>query len=283
MSLIADANGFTPQLIDPLLKNAPCPVFGGVFPQLIAVGKNHTRGSLLVGLPVVPRLTLIGNLDGFSTERGGELGNALDLSDASSTAVVFVDGLSPGIGQFIWELFANFGAELNYVGGGAGSLTLERTPCLVTPEGLKGNAALIAQLPLPSGIGVSHGWESITESIKVTRATGNTIQELNYRPAFEIYREVVEPLLKKEIRPANFFHSAKGYPFGLGKFGGELVVRDPIKVDEDGRSLVCVGAVPQGSFVQILRGKPENLIEAARKARALATASLAPDATEPAF
>ncbi len=48
--------------------------------------------------------------------------------------------------------------------------------------------------------------------------------------------------------------------------GTERVVRDPFAVQDDG-SIVCVGAVPNGSFVHVLHGDQRSLIHAAARAR----------------
>lgn len=50
-----------------------------------------------------------------------------------------------------------------------------------------------------------------------------------------------------------------------------MVVRDPLMIVE--KKLVCVGRVPQESFVHVLHGSPESLLRAARKARDLASTS----------
>ena len=48
----------------------------------------------------------------------------------------------------------------------------------------------------------------------------------------------------------------------------EMVVRDPIALDGD--KMICVGEVPQGSFVNILQGNKDSLVEGAKHALKLA-------------
>jgi len=79
----------------------------------------------------------------------------------------------------------------------------------------------------------------------------------------------VEAHSGKTFTADNFFSIAKGYPFGINKLGGEVVVRDPLTTDGR-KGLICVGEVPTGSFVHLLNGTPDTLIAAALKARQLA-------------
>jgi hypothetical protein len=181
---------------------------------------------------------------------------------------IFVDGLSTGIGGLIEVLFNQFGLEINYIGGGAGSLTLRNQPCIISNLGLLQDSAVLALTELPSSIGVAHGWKPISDAFKVTEAKGNRIITLDWRPAFEVYREVVEKHSGLSFHLMPFFDIAKAYPFGIAKLDAEMVVRDPMQ--EDLGELVCVGEVPQGAFVHILYGRPDTVIEAAGHALKLA-------------
>ena len=264
-----DDNGHTPDNTDAVLRALPLPVLGGVFPQIIHGTEHLARGTLVVGLSEAPRLTVIRNLSDPALDLDAALAVAVDLEQPESTLFVLVDGFARRISGLIGTLFDHYGLELNYLGGGAGSLSLVQKPCILTNEGLLQDVAIIGQSAVRSGIGVAHGWNTISEPIKVTRADRNTILELNYRPAFEVYKEVVAPHAGADIRPDNFFGIAKAYPFGIRKMGAEVIVRDPLMVGEGG-ALVCVGEVPEGCFVHILNGNPDSLVAAARAANALA-------------
>ncbi|MEL7532817.1 MAG: FIST C-terminal domain-containing protein, partial [Bacteroidota bacterium] len=134
--------------------------------------------------------------------------------------------------------------------------------------GLLADCAIIALLDVDSGIGVQHGWENISGPYKVTQSDRTIIQKLDGQIAFEVYKEVVEKASGQVFSDDNFFDIAKGYPFGINRLGDEKIVRDPIVVNEAG-GLVCVGEVPQDSYVYILKGNTTSLVFAASKARAL--------------
>lgn len=268
----ADDNGWTDQQLDPLLTQADIPVLGGIFPQVIYQGRNYTEGAVLVALDQKPEWTLIDQLSNPDADFDSQLDAlAEDWEELPqpATHLVFVDGLSTCIATLIESLFMNLGLEQGYLGGGAGSLSFQQQPCLLTPKGLVQDAALLIRLPLASGIGVAHGWEPITDAYKVTQSTKNLVHQLDWQPAFEVYRQQVEADAGSSFTDDNFFDLAKGYPLGINKLASEVVVRDPLMLAED-QAMVCVGEVPEGSFVRILRGSPESLIAAAGDAAQLA-------------
>lgn len=278
MVLACDANDWSAAELDPVLKSAAKPVFGGIFPQIIHGRRNHERGTLVIGLRVKPEVISVHGLSDAGADFDAQIEEcagrwqAMCEAEGDGTLVVFMDGLSKRIAALVQSLFFQFGLEQNFIGGGAGSLSFEQKPCVITPRGVIADAAVIARLPVPGGVGVAHGWEPISEGIKVTAADGNLIKTLEWRPAFEVYRELVEADSGRVFGGDNFFDIAKGYPFGIGKLGTELTVRDPLMTDADG-GLVCVGEVPQGCFVKILKGTPRSLVAAAARARELAEIS----------
>lgn len=266
--LACDANGFSPEVIDPILQKASLPVFGGIFPEIIHANKNYQKGTIIATLSTRPDLHIVKGLSDESKDFAFSIGEQITDRGDANTMMVFVDGLSSRIASLIEGLFIAFGLDCNYIGGGAGSLSFEQRPCLFTPEGLLEDCAIIALLEIDSGIGVQHGWENVSGPYKVTQSDRTIIQKLDGKTAFDVYKEVVEKASGQVFAKDNFFEIAKGYPFGINRTGVEKIVRDPIVLDEKG-GLVCVGEVPQDSYVYILKGNTTSLVFAACKARAL--------------
>jgi hypothetical protein len=92
---------------------------------------------------------------------------------------------------------------------------------------------------------------------------------LDHRPAFELYKEVVDTFSPVPIEESNFFDVAKSFPFGINTINDEKIVRDPIMLS--GKDLICVGNVAVGSYVDILQGHSINLIDAAKEASQLSS------------
>lgn len=66
--LACDGNGFTAEQTDLLLHVAVRPVFRGIFPQIIHGREHLDRGTLVVGIPVAPRLCIIEKLSDPGTD-----------------------------------------------------------------------------------------------------------------------------------------------------------------------------------------------------------------------
>lgn len=266
--LTSDADGYTPDSCDALLHALTKPVFGGSFPQILHGRARMESGIVAVGLPWVVQATLIEGLSDTAADFDAALEAAYAEPFAGGTLFAFVDGFSTRISALIAALYNHFGLEINYIGGGGGSLTLKQKPCVFSNQGLQQNVAVLALAKHKIGVGVAHGWESISEAFKVTGASGNIIHTLDWKPAFEVYKSVVDRHAGGDLNREDFFATAKAYPFGISKLGAEVVVRDPLMVQGD--ALVCVGEVPQGAFVHILNGNPGSLVAAATRARNLA-------------
>lgn len=274
-----DANAWRAEEIETIVGRCELPVFGGLFPQIIHRNQNHALGTLLLGLECEPEIAVVNGLSDaaadFEQQVEAVTGHWSD-ADGETTMLVFVDGLSTQISALLRGLFMNFGLANNFIGGGAGSLSFEQTPCIIGPSGLIADSAILARLPVPSRVGVTHGWRPISDPIKVTSSCGNLIKTLGWEPAFDVYKRIVEAYSGQRLEIDNFFALAKSHPFGITKIGTEIVVRDPVMV-VDGTDLVCVGEVPEGGFVRLLEGTPQTLLAAAREARELAVSDAPAD------
>jgi hypothetical protein len=263
--LACDANNFSPETTDAVLQEISIPVFGGIFPEIIYGQEKLSRGTILAGLPVTPNIQIIPHLSYMEQDYDDVLDDVLPDIGTAKTMFVVVDGLSKRISALIDSLFNIFGLELNYIGGGAGSLSFQQKPCLFTNSGLLQDSALLALCDLQSGIGVQHGWKSISGPFKVTEVDCNIVKTLDWEPAFDVYRKIVEHASGKRFQDDNFFDIAKGYPLGINKLGTEKIVRDPVTLGNNGE-LICVGEVPEECYVDILSGDVASLIEAAGNA-----------------
>lgn len=271
--LAGDDNDHRPETTDPILQAVTKPLYGGVFPQVIAGREHFSRGTVVLGITQSVRATIVPHVSRESQDLDALVLEAVDPEAPDSVLLVLVDGFARRLAALVRALFDEHGLTINYLGGGAGSLSMQQKPCLFTNGGMLQDAAVLLQLSWPSGVGVAHGWQVISEPMKVTRADHTTIEELNYEPAFTVYQRVVAERAGIAITPESFFQDAMAFPFGIRKIDTEVVVRDPLLLTEQG-GLVCVGEVPEGSFVHILQGIPTRLVDAARDASALATQDL---------
>ena len=243
------------------LESLSVPVCGGLFPQVIVDGEPRASGLLAIGLPTSPTVTVVSEL----SEADDDLDASLP-AEGSEAAFVFVDAHADadGVGSLIDALFRTYSVGLSVVGGGAGRLDGGDEPCLFTGDGVIEDAAVMAAVDQPIGIGVRHGWNEVAGPFRVTDADHGTIRELDGEPAFEVYQEAIETNTDTALRREQFFETATAYPFGISRLDGEPIVRDPFAVDSD--AISCFGPVPEGEFVTVLAGDPDSLIGAAEQA-----------------
>ncbi|MBC7340230.1 MAG: histidine kinase, partial [Firmicutes bacterium] len=51
--------------------------------------------------------------------------------------------------------------------------------------------AILAATDQTVAVGVEHGWQAFQGPYVATRAEGTRLKELNWRPAFDVYRQAV--------------------------------------------------------------------------------------------
>ncbi len=238
--------------------------FGGIFPGII-YGKERFEDNIIARkFPVLDAPYLIHGLEGTDISLPN-FHSAIHKQKA--TAVTLVDGLTANIASFLTDLYNVLGNNIDYFGGGAGSLTLQQKPCLIHNDGVFQDAAIVCLVKQNISLGVRHGWEKIMGPLIATKTDKNKIIDLNWQNAFEVYKSTVDEDSKQSINVDNFFDIAKGYPFGIYKEGEEDIVRDPIMVGENGE-LICVGEVPENTMLYILKGRSQSLIDSAQQAAA---------------
>ncbi len=263
--LACEGNGYEYDDLNQLLKTIKTPLAGGLFPVVLHGGEKLDRGCIVIGLEAKSSVHIIPDLSRRSMDYEQLIEETLDPQEPFSTLLIFVDGLASRISDFIDGLYRVLGLEINYIGGGAGSLDLIQKPCLFSNQGMLQDSALLMPLHLESGVGVAHGWMPADGPFRITETSGNNIVSLNWEPAFQVYKRSVERLSGKEMRRENFFLQSMHYPFGIAKIGAEYLVRDPVRLTDDD-ALVCVGDVAPGSYVSTLKGTEQSLILAARQA-----------------
>lgn len=244
----------TPFCVETLPEECTC--VGAVFPYVVAQNAYHSEGILAVILSKETRITLVPSMAQAYFDPKDE--------GFSGMLFVLVDGLSAHIVAFLETLFEVTAPATSLLGGGSGKLTLAQEPLLFKGRQTYQDAALILSCGAPLGLGVGHGWDELMGPLMATKTTKNLLQELNYKDAFEVYKQIVERDSGKKLTPENFFSLAKSYPFGIRNYGSEMVVRDPIATD--GVALVLVGEMEENSIVSILKGETDALIRAANEA-----------------
>lgn len=268
--LACAANGFTPELLDKKLQALPVPVFGGIFPQILANGERMERGSLVYGLPQTVPVRQVADISDEEQDFTTSIDTFAADIPAGSTLITLFDSASKRIAALLESLYEIKGDTCRYIGGGTGTLSFDPMPGIFSNDGLLQDCVQIAALPQPMQIGSRHGWRKFAGPFLVTGAYNNVITTLDYQPAFEVYRKVVEADSKQHCHTSLFFDFARTYPFGLEQLEGNILIRSPLRHEDS--NLICVGEIPVNHMIYILKGQPDDLLAASRACVRTATA-----------
>lgn len=267
--LSCEKNSFSVHDLLEISKKIDIPVFGGIFPALIAQSKLLWKGIIVIGFSLECAGGIIHDIHDEKTDIFSEIKSLLPPFGKNGTVLILVDGLSGKLNRFVWTVKDTIGKDNVYIGGGAGSLSLKSQPCLFSNRETVKSAAIILQFPCTGSIGVAHGWEPIKGPFHVTGAENNSIITLNSQPAFEVYKSVLKEQIG-EFDSNDFVSIAKSYPFGIQTVDDEHIVRDPISFNNK-NAIQCVGEIPAGVKVDILYGDKDTLLSAASWAYKIAS------------
>ena len=183
-----------------------------------------------------------------------------------STTMTLVDGLSGAGERFVESIVESTQALHQVVGGAAGDEGKFQATHVGEPERAASDMAAAVHLfaRTPWGVGIGHGLEATTAKMRVTRAKGNVVHEIDGRPAFAVYEEHARKR-GVTLAPASAGEYLIANELGIIVAGKVTRARAPLSVGADG-SLTCAAEVPQGAHVAILDGKPDSMVAAAREA-----------------
>lgn len=123
------------------------------------------------------------------------------------------------------------------------------------------------------GFGIRHGWEAVGLPLKVTKADGVKLQEIDGKPAIKLYEEYFGRESAELVREP-LARIAYTYPLGIEVDGGdELLIRDPVLANEKGE-ITMAAAIPKGSTIRVMIGDREKAIDAAKKAAEISLTQL---------
>jgi methyl-accepting chemotaxis protein len=165
-------------------------------------------------------------------------------------------------------------------GGAAGDDLNMKSTLVACGTRVSSDAVVIATIfsRAPLGLGVSHGHEPMSRSLRITRAEGNVVHEIEGRPAWDVWRdETREQAARLGLNVDGLSREAET-PFllrfeaGLSS-GSAYKIRAPLSRGSDGSVSFACG-IPQGSVIRITESVSERQVTSARDAARRARARL---------
>ncbi|HEX7301158.1 MAG TPA: FIST N-terminal domain-containing protein [Solirubrobacteraceae bacterium] len=190
-----------------------------------------------------------------------------------SVLMVLCDGRATDQREMARGAYEVVGGAVPLVGGAAGD-ELGGQATYTFGEGAILAGGLVAvwiNSARPMAVSIEHGWRPFGKPMLVTRAEGDTIVELDGRPALEAYVSERGAALGEDARA--FAQKCMERPLGLPNAHGRYDVRH-VQERAPGGGIVLPAGVPEHTVVQVMAGDAELLLEGARRAADTASAQL---------
>lgn len=184
--------------------------------------------------------------------------------------LVMPDALTGNAAEVVRGAAQEAGSGVVWAGGGAGdNLRFFRTAQFAEGRAFNDRVVVLAlDSPRPMATGIRHGWRPYGRPALVTRVEGSVVLEMEYEPAFEVYRSAAASR-GDEVTPEHFAAFAMTHPLGIPQASGEFVIRDPLDLTAEG-GVRCTAEIPDGSMVRVMEGDGDALLEASREAATMA-------------
>ncbi|HMW17568.1 MAG TPA: FIST N-terminal domain-containing protein [Accumulibacter sp.] len=253
LALLPEAEKDQVPLLQAMYRANGLSLVGALFPAIIDGEQFRSHGALLLPFTEMPDSALLPNLPADANAAAARIANAVEplLTDAGNTLFLIFDAMLPNIASILDALYLLLADRVVYAGVNAGSETFQPMSCLFDDHSLVADGVLCLLLPGKQGAAIDHGYLAPKEIITATSTVGNRIVSIDWRPAFEVYREQVHDLYQIDLTVDNFYQYATHFPFGIVLANNELVVRIPVALADDG-SLFCIGEVPANAMLTLL-------------------------------
>lgn len=193
-------------------------------------------------------------------------GRSLALALGAPTlrhVLVFAEGIAVQGADFARGLSEALPEGVRASGGMAGDGFRSESTTLLEGDSRSSGRALALGLygaSLEVGCGVFGGWMPFGPPRVISRAQGAFLMELDGRNALDLLRQYMGDGIFDNER-------IMAFPLGICDEGGHVVaVRALLRTELQGRRVVTVGEIPEGTRIRFLRGSAENLLDGAGEA-----------------
>ena len=259
MALVPEAEKENLPQLQQICKKMSIPLVGGIFPALVYAGGFRSDGVWLIRFEQQMPVVLLPDLERSGSVAAEKLAKATmallaakQSTGSRPTLFLMFDGMLPNIASILEGVYSRLADRVRYAGVNAGSETFQPVPCLFNEHEVVGNGVLALLFPDDSTTVLAHGYRPPDRMLSATSTEGNRIAMIDWRPAFEVYQEIIKVEYGIELTADNFYQYGVHYPFGMLRANAEVVVRMPVAISEDG-SLFCIGEVPENAMLVLLK------------------------------
>jgi hypothetical protein len=235
-------------------------------------GDYKVFAGMGIGLRESPEKAVEGALSGLPREVNGY---------PHKTGILLLDPLSGNGEEATLIASSLIGPDVRLAGGAAGDDLHMSATHVALGKQAAGDAIVVTLIfsKQPLGVGASHGHRPLSRPLRVTKAAGNVVAELDGRPAWDVWRELTRDRAAEHgidvdslERDAETGYLLR-YEAGLAAGSDSFKIRAPLSRGDDGSISFACG-IPEGSVIRITESVAERQVESAREAARRALAQL---------
>lgn len=211
-----------------------------------------------------------------SFETGKRIIADLDQNDLKHVFVL-CEGLNFNGSQFVEGMRESIKSGIPITGGLAGDGTYFKSTYVINNDYAKSNQIVVAALygSIKTGCASVQGWDTFGIERKVTKSKDNILYEIDGKPALDLYKQYLGP--KSNELPA----SALLYPLNVRlKDAEQGNLRSVLSINEDEKSLIFAGDIPENSYCKLMISNCNNLVNGAMEAAELGLEMIDSERTE---
>jgi hypothetical protein len=186
------------------------------------------------------------------------------LSDDLKAILILSEGSFVNGTELINELIKQTNKSIPIFGGMAGDeYSFEKTVVGLNADATSGKIVAIGFYGnhIHFGFGSEGGWGDFGPEREVTKSEKNVLYKIDDRFALDLYKEYLGKYAD-ELPGSSLY-----FPLSMKETPNlESVVRTILSIDEENKSMTFAGNIPEGSFVRLMKGNTDKLIDASSKA-----------------
>lgn len=260
LALLPEAEQDKLPLLQSVCRQLGVPVVGGIFPELVTTEGFAKSGAWLLRFDDVVPAFLVPDLATDPDDAARRISQQVEKilaelpADAGKrpTLYLIVDALLQNVATLLDAMYLHLADRVGYAGVAAGSETFQPMPCVFDSDHVIAGGALALVIPSDVRTILEHGFPSPEKVMTATSTAGNRIINIDWQPAFDVYQRIVRTECGIDLTRENFYQWAVHFPFGILRANGEVVVRIPVALTDDG-CVFCIGEVPENAMLVVLR------------------------------
>lgn len=211
--------------------------------------------------------SILSNTSKDSFELGKKIVSELDQNDLKHVFIL-CEGLNFNGSRLVEGMREVIKNNVPITGGLAGDGTQFKSTYIISNDYAKRNQIVVAALygSVKTGCASVGGWDTFGIERIVTKSKENVLYEMDHKPALDLYKEYLGE--KATELPA----SGLLFPLSVRlKEAEEGIVRSVLSINEEDKSLIFAGDIPENSYCKLMRSNYNNLLNGSMKAAELAT------------